>query len=121
MLHLNKSIPINEIVTTVSGNVTSLNTSFSLTIHSPFTKKEKQIDLGTNYSPYPERYDLFKISSAEFTSLELGFYTYKICDSDSINNSLEVGYLKIVDTNINDTIRPASDESSNEFIVYHKK
>lgn len=121
MLLLDKSVPINEIVVTVSGNVTSSSISFNLIIYSPFTKIQAQIDLGTNYSLYPERYDLFKILNAEFSGLELGLYTYKICASNNSHNSLEVGYLKIVGANINDTIRPSVDEASNGFIVYHKK
>lgn len=51
--------------------------------------------MGENVSPHKERYDLFYIEKEKFDLVEEGVYLYNIYESSDLQNSIEIGYLKV--------------------------
>lgn len=121
MLVLNKQIDNNEIVVTVTENVTVANPSFILVLYSAFSKNEYNIDLGLNISQFPERYDLFTIATSSFELLDTGIYNYKIYEVGDLQKVVEQGYLKIKDIVVNPIIKPVESSNDSGFIVYKEK
>ena len=139
MITINKELPDNILIVTVSDVNTAINPAYQLVIESDFTNKSYSFDLPANTSPYPSRYDEFVLAMAAYAeedyseedymvdgmgSCESGLYNYKIIETTT-SKICEVGLLKIVESikteqqELNDTYTVIEPEATDDdYIVY---
>jgi hypothetical protein len=60
------------------------------------TNVESVINLGTDYSTYPQRYNLYYIEHPEVDDLPVDLYTCRVYNSDDVE--LDRSYIQVIDS-----------------------
>lgn len=114
MILIDKSKDFQTIILTLSELSDGLIGDYILKLTSDRDRKEYLINLPENTSSFPERFDLFKIETSVFESLNDGFYAYQVLLNDLV---IERGKAQIKSpSNPSEIIIQAN--SSNEILIY---
>lgn len=114
MILIDKSKEFQTIILTLTELSDGLTGNYKLNLVNDANRSFFNIDLTPNISAFPERFDMFKIDTSVFESLNDGFYTYSVSLGDGV---VEKGKAQVVSpSNPSEII--IQPNSSNEILIY---
>lgn len=131
MLLLDKTLPTQKIIVTVSTNQLYRLSKLILRVINKASNRNHEFVLGQNISPYPKRYDEFSFSTDELIEWKEGMYVYEIWEEEyeamrgevlilptGQTNPLEIGLLKVIDVKEETFISVEEDNTADDYIIY---
>lgn len=114
MILIDKSKEFQTIILTLTELSVGLIGNYKLNLVNDANRSFFNIDLTPNISAFPERFDMFKIDTSVFESLNDGFYSYQVLLNEML---IERGKAKVISpSNPSEII--IQPNSSNEILIY---